>query len=340
MVQDPVSGLHILLFVDFGRFCQMCSPTSLSLHYRLLTSVTDAKGNTIKYEYDDRNRVTKMTDQLQRYETYAYYRNNEITPTTGDNLKTYTARKGQATTFNQYDPMNRLKLVTFGDGSTINYLYDADGRTTSVSDSISGIIGYTYDTGGCPSCSGVDRISQETTPLGTINYTYNATGRRASMTVAGEPVVNYGYDDVGRLTGISRSVGGIARTYTLGYDNGNRRASVQIPLATSADFVTTIYGYDIANRLISMIMQGPTAQIENLAYTYDPNGNRLSFGRSVAQTISPAVGSTNHDTANEMLALGGKNLTYDQNGNLLTRMGHHAGNQGRREDQLREDAEH
>jgi RHS repeat-associated protein len=94
---------------------------------------------------------------------------------------------------------------------------------------------------------------------------------------------------------------------------------VQTPLATGADFITTIYGYDIANRLISMLLQGPTAQIENLAYTYDPNGNRLSFGRSVAQTISPAVGSTNHDTANEMLALGGKNLTYDQNGNLQTK---------------------
>ncbi len=139
------------------------------------------------------------------------------------------------------------------------------------------------------------------------------------MTVAGEPVVNYGYDDVGRLTGISRSVGGIARTYTLGYDNGNRRASVQIPLATSADFVTTIYGYDIANRLISMLMQGPTAQIDNLAYTYDPNGNRTSFTSNATQTLSPAVSSTNHDTANEMLALGGKNFTYDQNGNLLTR---------------------
>jgi RHS repeat-associated protein len=139
------------------------------------------------------------------------------------------------------------------------------------------------------------------------------------MTVAGEPVVNYSYDDAGRPAGISRNVGATPRTYRLGYDNGNRRASVQIPLATGADFITTIYGYDIANRLISMLLQGPTAQIENLAYTYDPNGNRLSFARSVAQTLSPAVSSTNHDAANEMLALGGKNFTYDQNGNLQTR---------------------
>ena len=165
----------------------------------------------------------------------------------------------------------------------------------------------------------MDRISEEETPLSTIDYTYDANGRRASMTVAGEPAVNYAYDDAGRLTGISRNVGGIPRTYALGYDNAGRRASVQIPLATGGDFVTTVYGYDIANRITSMLLQGPTAQIENLTYTYDPNGNRLSFMRNAPQTVSPAVSNTNYDEANEMLAFNSKTLTYDVNGNLLTK---------------------
>ena len=286
-----------------------------------LRKVTDAKGNTIQYEYDDRNRVTKMTDQLGRFETYAYYRNTEITPTTGDNLKMYTDRKGQATNFNQYDPMNRLKLMTFNDGSYLQYTYDAAGRATSIYDSISGAIGYTYNDHGCSSCGGrgLDLISEEQTSLSTIDYTYDATGRRTSMTVAGEPVVNYTYDDAGRLTGISRNVGGISRTYALGYDNAGRRTSVQIPLANGGDFVTTVYGYDIANRITSMLLQGPTAQIENLTYTYDPNGNRLSFMRNVPQTVSPATSNTNYNAANEMLAFNDKILAYDQNGNLLTR---------------------
>jgi len=68
-----------------------------------------------------------------------------------------------------------------------------------------------------------------------------------------------------------------------------------------------------------MLLQGPTAQIENLTYTYDPNGNRLSFTRNAPQTVSPAVSSTNYDAANEMLAFNSKTLTYDVNGNLLTK---------------------
>ena len=217
--------------------------------------------------------------------------------------------------------MNRLKLFTFNDGSYLQYTFDAAGRTTSIYDSISGAIGYIYNDYGCSSCGGrgVDRISEEETPLSTIDYTYDANGRRASMTMAGEPAVNYAYDDAGRLTGISRNVGGIPRTYALGYDNAGRRASVQIPLATGGDFVTTVYGYDIANRITSMLLQGPTAQIENLTYTYDPNGNRLSFTRNAPQTVSPAVSSTNYDAANEMLAFNSKTLTYDVNGNLLTK---------------------
>jgi RHS repeat-associated protein len=286
-----------------------------------LALVIDAKQNAILYEYDDRDRVIKMTDQLGRYETYSYYRNAEITPSTGDNLKTYTDRKGQATTFNQYDPKNRLQQVTFGDSSYIQYMYDAAGRTTNIYDSISGAIGYTYNDYGCSTCGGrgLNRIAEETTPLSTIDYTYDADGRRASMTVAGEPVVNYTYDDAGRLTYLTRVIGSLSRTYNLGYDNGSRRTSLESPLANGTDYVTTTYGFDIANRLTSMLLQGASVTIESLAYTYDPNGNRTSFTRTAAQPLSPAVSSTSHDAANQMLALGGKNLTYDQNGNLQTR---------------------
>ena len=284
-------------------------------------AVTDAKGSSIRYEYDDRNRITKMTDQMGRSESYSYYRGSEITPTTGDNLKSITDRKGQVATFNQYDPMNRLKMRTFGDGSTVQYLYDAAGRVTSIDDSVSGAIGYAYNDYGCQTCSGrgLDLISRGTTPLGTINYTYDPKGRRSSMTVGGEPVVNYGYDDAGRLTILSRMVGSGTRTYKVGYDNGSRRTSLQIPLSNGTDYVTTVYGYDIASRVTSMLLNGGAATIENLAYAYDANGNRTSFSRNAAQPLSPAVSDTSYDESNRMLAFNGKNLVYDLNGNLSSK---------------------
>lgn len=309
-----------------SRLATITDPNGRSTSFAYDTShnlqkVTDARGNSIQYEYDDRNRITKMTDQLGRQETYAYYRNAEITPTTGDNLKAVTDRKGQTTTFNEYDALSRRKNVTFHDGSYLQYTYDAAGRLTNVYDSISGAVGHTYNDSGCSSCGGkgLDRISEERTPLSTIAYTYDANGRKATMTVAGEPVVTYSYDDAGRPFGITRNVGGIQRSYVLGYDNAGRRASVQVPLASGADFVTTIYGYDIANRLRSMLVHGPAARLEDLAYSYDPNGNRLSFTRSAPQSISPAMTNTNHNAANEMLSFNGKTQTYDVNGNLQTR---------------------
>ncbi len=283
--------------------------------------VIDAKQNSILYEYDDRNRITKMTDQLGRYETYSYYRNSEITPTTGDNMKSYIDRKGQITTYNQYDPMNRLQQLTFNDSSYVHYTYDAAGRATNIYDSISGAIGYAYNDFGCSTCGGrgLNRIAEEMTSLGTIDYTYDANGRRASMTVAEEPVVNYTYDDAGRLTNLSRVIGSVSRTYNLGYDNSSRRTSLQLPLANGTNYVTSTYGYDIASRITSMLLQGASAQIDNLAYTYDPNGNRTSFTRTTTPTLSPAVSGTSYDAANQMLAFGSKNLVYDANGNLQTR---------------------
>lgn len=184
-----------------------------------------------------------------------------------------------------------------------------------------GAIGYGYNDYGCSTCSGsgLDRIAQEVTPLSTIDYTYHDDGRRASMTVAGEPVVSYGYDDAGRLTSLSRVIGSGSRTYNLGYDNANRRTTLQIPLASDTDFVTTTYGYDAANRITNLLLQGASSIIESLSYTYDPNGNRNAFGRIAAQALSPAVSNTSHDEANQMLAFNGKNLTYDANGNLQTR---------------------
>jgi YD repeat-containing protein len=87
--------------------------------------------------------------------------------------------------------------------------------------------------------------------------------------------------------------------------------------------MTTTYSYDIANRLLGMLIQGPSAQIENLLYEYDANGNRTSFTSNASQPSRDAVTGTSYDEANRMLgftpATGStKDMTYDENGNLLT----------------------
>lgn len=85
------------------------------------------------------------------------------------------------------------------------------------------------------------------------------------------------------------------------------------------DYLTTVTGYDITNRITRMLMQGGAATLENITYAYDANGNRTSYSRLGGQALSPVVASTNHDDANEMLALDGKTFSYDANGNLQSR---------------------
>jgi len=276
-----------------------------------LLTLTDAKGNTTIYQYDNENRQIKATDRLGKSETYAYYTGSAITPSTGQNLRTYTDKRGQVTTFDSFDAMGRLKHVTFADGSTVQYTYDAIGRPTAITDSISGTINYVYDT--------LDRVTQETTSAGTINYTYDSLGRRTSMTVAGEPVVNYGYDDANHPTMVSKIVGGVLRNYALGYDNAGRRSSLQIPLLATGASISTGYSFDPANRLQSMVHQSPVGVLETIGYQSDPNGNRTSMGRGISIPQATTMSGTSYDNEYEMLSYNGKVLTYDENGNLTTK---------------------
>lgn len=276
-----------------------------------MKKLIDPKGNETKYEYDNQGRIIKAIDRMGRTETYAYYSGNEITATTGGNLKSYTDKRGIVTTYNAYDAMGKVKLVTFGDGSTVQYTYDAIGRLTSIADSVSGTIGYTYDA--------LDRVTQETTPQGSISYTYDNLGRRATMTVVGQPVVNYGYDDAGRLTSISRVVGGVLRNYALGYDNTGRRSSLQIPLGEGVGNINTSYGFDGASHLLNITHVSPVGTLENFSYNYDQNGNRTRVERVGSIPLPAPMSGTSYSNEYEMLSYNGNTLTYDENGNLTSK---------------------
>jgi RHS repeat-associated protein len=144
------------------------------------------------------------------------------------------------------------------------------------------------------------------------------------MTVSGQPVVNYTYDDAGRLTTVSTSINGTVKNFNISYDNAGRRTALQMPLVEmgSGLYLTTNYTYDVANRLVEMLYQNPSATIEDILYGYDANGNRAAMTRTNAVLPSrDGVASAGYDEANEMLnftpeSSSAKNMTYDANGNL------------------------
>lgn len=263
-----------------------------------LLTVTDAKGQTTTYNYDNMDRLATRTDPLNRSQRYMYDPNG--------NLKTFADRKGQTTTF-AYDSLNRRIKSTFADGSSVTYDHNGTRRLVKVTDSTSGVIEFSYD-------FLLDRLTQETTAQGIVQYAYDALGRRTSMTVSGGEPVLYSYDANSRPTQFAQG----AQIVGLGYDAMGRRTGLTYPNGTSA-----AYSHDAASRLTEILHQSPSGVIEDLLYSYDPVGNRTrKTHASGAATLLPSAVQAEYDIANEQIQFSSSvpNLTYDANGNLISRI--------------------
>jgi RHS repeat-associated protein len=267
-----------------------------------LLSVKDARNNLTSYTYDNMNRLISRTDPLQRVETYEYDQ-------TG-NLKKFTDRRGKVTTY-VYDNLYRVTFIGFGTTgdagnpsyeSTIAYVYDTAGRVAEATDSASATVSYNYDD--------FNRLTSKTTPQGSISYTYDAAGRRTSMTVAGQAAVNYTYDNTNRLTQITQGTASI----TFAYDSASRLTS-----ATYSNGIVVEYGYDESSNLTSIVYRKNGNVLGDLTYQYNAVGKRTSMGGSFARTGLPqALASTTYNQSNQLTQRAGTNLTYDNNGNLMS----------------------
>lgn len=260
-----------------------------------LLSVADAKGQITTYTYDSMDRLFTRTDSLLRREIYSY--------DLSGNLITFSDRKGQISRFG-YDFLNRRISSLFDDGSKNEFVYDGAGRLTNVIDTVAGPIGFAYDS--------LDRLISEMTPQGMVAYSYDVLGRRTTMTANGLAPVTYQYDAVSRLTQVAQG----SQVVRLGYDAAGRRTSLSYP-----NGVTTTYTHDQASRLSRILHQSVASTIEDLTYTYDAAGNRISFSRTGPQATLPAPVQAAYDAANEQIQFNSTtpNLSYDANGNLISK---------------------
>ena len=258
-----------------------------------LASVTDPRNNILSYSYDAMGRVVSRTDQLGKSETFDY--------DVMGNLVGHTDRAGRLTTFT-YDGLDRLKLMTFADNSTTEYTYTPLGRVSEIADSVAGTIGWTFDSFG--------RLTGETGPAGSVTYTYDAAGRQTTMTAGSQPTLTYDYDAADRLLSVTQG----ATVFTYEYDDAGRRTRTTLP-----NGVHTEYEYDDAARLLGLTYLNGTLPIGNVTYSYDAAGRRIEAGGSFARVVLPRpVGSTMYDVGNRATQWGPLQLTYDDNGNLVS----------------------
>ena len=298
------------------------------------TGLTDPDGNRTTWAYDAADRLTTLTDALGT-ETYVYDNANQLTDQTDRDLRRVTfAYDGDG---------RRTGEQWFGTGARlITYTYDDEGQLTGVKDP-DATLTFTYDSGGNLTTAATSGPGTGQ-PTVTLTYGYNASHDRTSVAdslstvgrttttydaayrpaliqqsfgATAGPYVAYEYDAAGRLTTMTRAIGG-AGTAVLtvnSYDSADRLGTIVHSAGTP--LATFVYMYDDANRVTTQVdAEGTTTFAYDSAdqlttvvgarsetYGYDANGNRNTTGYAVI-------------SGNRYSSGGGNTYTYDSEGNV------------------------
>ncbi|HYF34239.1 MAG TPA: RHS repeat-associated core domain-containing protein [Prosthecobacter sp.] len=271
------------------------------------TTFTDPTSATLVDNYTN-GRLTSHVDQAGKAITMTYDaagRRNSVTDRLGNRtLLTYHALSGQVATVTNVEgklttmaykwrtfmgiPFYDLTKVTFPDGGTRAFTYDAKGNITQYTDQAGKSWKYTYNNNG--------QVLTSTNPLGGVStYTYDARGNLASSQDFDTGVTTYTYDVFNRLTLVTRPGGA---TVIMAYDAEDRLTSV-----TDERGKVTTHAYDNNGRLITAT---------------DPDSNAISFGYDVLDRVAQTtdrLGKISSLTFNSRRLL---DTLTDRNGNTVT----------------------
>ncbi len=243
----------------------------------------------VTYRYDTTGRLTQLANNSATL-TYTHDPRGRLASETV-NLSALVPGLAPHTVAYGYDPLGRMKTLTYPGNTTASYTYDPRGRLTDIAE-------------------GPGR------PLAT--YRYDALGRLAALERENRIDTAYTYDLANQLTAIAHNKAAAplaSAAYTL--DLAGRRIA-----QTREDNQNETYGYDPTSQLISVDYgtQSPVLMSKE-TFSYDPAGNRTEVGR----VIPNAPSSTTNYVANNLnqytqIATGPAvaQPTYDANGNLLS----------------------
>lgn len=313
-----------------------------------LTQITDPESGITQFGYNALDQLISVTDPLNLVTSYTYNALGDLkqqvspdigttnnTYDSGGNLKTSTDARSKIGTYS-YDALNRVTSLMYPDqtitstydtgtsqkgrlttldssGATLNWTYDPKGRVltkTQVSNGNTKSIAYQYNAAG--------QLTEITTPANNaVVYGYT-NGKISSITINGTTLLNnVVYEPFGPVGGWTWGNGTLAvRTYDLdgrvdlidsaglrdyAWDNASRITDI---VDTQNSALSQSYGYDDLDRLTAV-----TKASGNQSFTYDANGNRLSFGDGGASSTYVIAGSSNRLTS----ISGSQARTYSHN---------------------------
>ncbi|MBK8536383.1 MAG: hypothetical protein IPL59_15400, partial [Candidatus Competibacteraceae bacterium] len=250
------------------------------------TQVTRPDGGLISAAYDPAGRLDTLTLPAGIYD-YGYNAASQLTGITapGNVTLAYSYNQSLLTGVTWSGPM----------AGQVGYGYDNDFRLNSVTVNGANPIAYSYD---------ADSLL---TKAGDLTLTRSAQNGLLTGTALGSVSDSRSYNPFGEVTGTTATVNGsslLATQYT--YDRGGR---ISRKVETLSGVATTYdYGYDALGQLIEVKRNGATVA----RYSYDANGNRLSFtgGSTVTGT---------YDAQDRLLTYGSARYAYTTNGELQSK---------------------
>jgi RHS repeat-associated protein len=304
--------------------------------YSNLAWVRDARGNMTNYDYDAAGNLASITYADQTVESYGY--------DAWGNPNAWTNRRGQTIAYT-YNDRGQLVEKAYPDGAVLAYAYDDAGRLVSAEDA-GGATTLQYD----PDNGWLTKITypegrwleyeyndlgqrtQMRTHDGSVtNYRYDEAGRLAQLTDgAGQNIDTYTYDVAGRLIRedkgngtyatyeydaasqildlTNRAPDGAPQSYfRYGYDALGRRTQM------ATHYGTWTYQYDASGQLTRAVLDStdPAIPDQDLAYEYDPVGNRI---RTI---VNGEVTEYTTNDMNQYTEVGAAAYSYDADGNLI-----------------------
>jgi len=236
----------------------------------LPTGITRPNGVSTTYGYDGADRLTSVNHDTSSGAVahYAYTLDNAGNPTamtTAGGTESYTL-----------DALNRVTGVSYANGDTASYTYDAAGNRLSATVNGS-TTAYHYNSGG------------QLTSVGSTPYTYDAAGNLTS-----NGTTSYTYDWAGRLS--SATAGGQTTSFTYAGD-GLRTGS-------TTGSQTSSYLYDRLAANPTLLSDGsqtyvrgsvPMEQVSSSGATADPLSDGLDSVRTLTNPSTGAVtGATSY----------------------------------------------
>lgn len=222
------------------------------------TEITDQQGNTTRYEYEPTfNKVTKVTDKLNRQTLFGYDANG--------NLTSITDAIGRTASMS-YDQYGRVANSTDALNQTEIYEYDANGFMNARVDKLGKRWTMNYDS--------VGRLLSQIDPLGrTVSYSYDNLDRLIAVEDTNNAVTRFGYDNNGNRTSVKDALNHIWR---ITYDAKNRGVKRTDPLGRSRKAE-----YDLTD----LITKAVSPSGRSVSYEYDSRGQVVKMFDGLNNTI-------------------------------------------------------